>query len=130
MERPFPYEKKFPYEFIDLEHTHIIAHKIKKAGGNHKLLEIFFRFEQKKHHIFYINFYFDPDIGEWERKELRHLSENELKDPEKELLYVSGDSKRMTKEIKEYISYFVLQNPVIRNLPLFKTKGGGDNGKK
>ncbi|MGR5922881.1 hypothetical protein ACT7CO_01540 [Bacillus pacificus] len=120
MTKQFYNEKPFPYDKIYLKNIEVLTYLLKKGFGNDKLLEVFFRFEQKKTHTFYINFYFDSDTNTWEMKELQHLSVNPLHDINAEILYVSKNSKKIDKEIKKQIGDYVLKNNTIRKLPLFK----------
>ncbi|HFK9703765.1 TPA: hypothetical protein ACG05V_005426 [Bacillus pacificus] len=120
IEKPFPNEKPFKFENIKMHKIHFLTFRMKDGFENHRILEIFFRFEQKKHHVFYINFYYDPDVGTWERKEVRHLSKNPLYDIKNPILYTSKYSKKIEEKTKKQIEKHVLQHKTIRNLPLFK----------
>ncbi|MDA1569399.1 hypothetical protein PDK93_25455 [Bacillus cereus] len=120
IEKPLPNEKKFPFDDIALYNINILTLEMKNGFENHRILEIFFHFKQKKHHVFYINFYYDPSVGTWERKEVRHLSKNPMYDIKNTILYTTKYSKKIEEKTKKQIEKHILEHKTIRNLPIFK----------
>jgi hypothetical protein len=95
---------------------HFLTFRMKDGFENHRILEIFFD-SNKKNITFLYQFYYDPDVGTWERKEVRHLSKNPLYDIKPNTIHTHQNTVR--KKNKNNRKH-VLQHKTIRNLPLFK----------
>ncbi|AFQ13300.1 TPA: hypothetical protein ACGW5B_005512 [Bacillus paranthracis] len=110
-------QKQFPFQKINTKRIVILTHAYKTAFGGNRLLEVFFRFEQKNDNFFYINFYFDPIMNTWEMKEFHHLSRNPFISKNFKILYIHENHKRTKKEIKKQIEQLVFYHDTIQKLP-------------
>ncbi|MGM1464330.1 MULTISPECIES: hypothetical protein [Bacillus cereus group] len=110
-------QKQFPFQKINTKRLIILTHAYQTAFAGDKLLEVFFRFEQKNNNIFYINFYFDSIMNVWEMKEFHHLSRNPFISKNFEILYIHENHKRTKKDIKKQIEQLVFYHDTIQKLP-------------